>query len=203
MGPSCRLCRREGQKLMLKGERCRSEKCAYDRRPFPPGMRSVKRRKSSSEYTVQLREKQKIKRIYGLLETQFRLYFQRALKRAGVTGENLLRLLEMRLDNVAYRMGFAPSRKSARQMVLHSHFAVNGRTVNIPSYGVRQGDTVQVREGSKNLDIVHGALKSMKDMPDWLTVDKVKLIGTVVREPERASIPMDMNERLVVELYSK
>ncbi len=202
-GSSCRLCRREGQKLMLKGERCKTEKCAYERRPFPPGTRASRRRKSSSEYNLQLREKQKIRRLYGVLERQFRLYFDQAAHVKGVTGENLLRILEMRLDNVVYRMGFAPSRKAARQLVLHNHFVVNGKKVNIPSYRVRPSDIIQVKEKSKNLELIHSALKTMKETPDWLSVDKVKLSGSVIREPERTSMPMDVNEQLVVELYSK
>lgn len=202
-GSSCRLCRREGQKLMLKGERCKTEKCAYERRPFPPGVRASRRRKSSSEYNLQLREKQKIRRLYGVLERQFRLYFDRASHLKGVTGENLLRILELRLDNVVYRMGFAPSRKSARQLVLHNHFLVNGKKVNIPSFHVRTSDVIQVKEKSKNLEIIHTGLKTMKETSEWLSVDKVKLSGTVLREPERTSMPMDVNEQLVVELYSK
>ncbi len=199
----CRLCRREGKKLLLKGDRCLTEKCAFERRPTPPGMRSTKRRKSNSEYDTQLREKQKIRRIYGILENQFRLYFERASKKDGVTGENLLRLLETRLDNVVYRMGFAPSRSSSRQLVLHNHFFVNGKKVNIPSYQLKANDVLQVKDKSKNLDVIHSALKATHELPDWLIVDKVKLSGTVVRMPERKSIPMDVQEQLVVELYSK
>ena len=202
-GPKCRLCRREGTKLMLKGERCATEKCAVDRRPFPPGMRTSKRRRTATEYNNQLREKQKIRRIYGVLEKQFSLYFKAASKGGGVTGENLLQLLEMRLDNIVYRLGFAPSRSSARQLVLHNHFTVNGKKVNIPSYRLKSGDTVQVRQKSANLELIHASLKAMKELPDWLTVDKVKLSGQVVRIPERASIPVNVQEQLVVELYSR
>jgi len=202
-GPSCKLCRREGQKLMLKGDRCKSEKCAMERRPYPPGMRMTKRRRSSSEYNIQLREKQKIKRMYGMMEKQFRLFFQRALRQEGVTGENLLRMLERRLENVIYRMGFAPSRSAARQLVLHNHFLVNNKKINIPSYLVKEGDVVQVKEKSKNLNAIHGALRAMREVPEWLQIDKVKLSGTVLKIPDRLSLPSDIQERLVVELYSK
>jgi small subunit ribosomal protein S4 len=188
---------------MLKGDRCKTEKCAFERRPFAPGMKATKRRKQSSEYDTQLREKQKIRRMYGVLERQFRLYFATAAKTKGVTGENLLRLLETRFDNVVYRMGFAPSRNAARQLVLHNHFTLNGKKVNIPSCRISDGDAIQVKEKSKNLDLVHSALKNMKDTPDWLSVDKVKLCGTMVRQPERTSMPMDVKDQLVVELYSK
>jgi small subunit ribosomal protein S4 len=202
-GPRCRQCRREGVKLLLKGERCKTEKCAVERRPIPPGMKSGRRRRTSSEYNSQLREKQKIRRMYGVLEKQFRLYFAKAAHAEGVTGENLLRLLEMRLDNIIYRMGLAPSRSSARQLVLHNHFTINDRKINIPSCQLKEGDVIQVKEKSKNLGIIHSTLKSVKDLPDWLEIDKVKLTGKVVRVPDRASMPVDVNERLVVELYSK
>jgi small subunit ribosomal protein S4 len=202
-GPACRLCRREGQKLMLKGDRCRSEKCAFERRPFPPGNRGTKRRKTSSEYNTQLREKQKIRRIYGIMERQFRTYFAKAAKATGVTGTTMLRMLEMRIDNVIYRLGFAPSRLAARQLVRHRHFMVNGKKVSIPSYQLREGDVVQVKDASKNLDVIHNALKSVKESPEWLSIDKVKLSGTVLRSPERHQIPSDIREQLVVELYSK
>jgi len=202
-GPRCRQCRREGVKLMLKGERCATEKCAVERRPFPPGMRVSKRRRSATEYNNQLREKQKIRRIYGILEKQFSLYFALASRSSGVTGETLLQLLETRLDNIVYRLGFAPSRSSARQLVLHNHFTVNGKKVNIPSYRVKGGDTVQVRPKSEKLELIHSSLKAMKELPDWLAVDKVKLSGQVVRIPERGSIPVNVQEQLVVELYSR
>jgi small subunit ribosomal protein S4 len=199
----CRLCRREGVKLMLKGERCKSEKCAVERRAYPPGMRMTKRRRSSSEYNVQLREKQKMRRIYGVLERQFHTYFVKAAKKQGVTGENLLRLLELRFDNVVYRLGFAPSRSAARLLTLHNHFSINNKKVNIPSYQLKEGDIVQVHASSKNLETIHSSLKSAKEIPEWLAVDKVKLTGTVVRIPVRADIPIDVQEHLVVELYSK
>ncbi|MBD3344879.1 MAG: 30S ribosomal protein S4 [Chitinivibrionales bacterium] len=202
-GPRCRQCRREGQKLMLKGERCKTEKCAFERRPFPPGMRTKKRRRTSSEYDQQLREKQKIRRMYGVLEKQFRLYFKHAARREGVTGENLLRILEMRLDNVVYRMGFSPSRSSARQLVLHNHFLVNNKKVNIPSCQLKEGDVVLAQEKSKSLDTIHNALRITKDIPEWVSIDKVKLSGTVLREPDRSHMPADVQEQLVVELYSK
>jgi small subunit ribosomal protein S4 len=168
-------------------------------------MRMTKRRRASSEYNVQLREKQKMRRIYGVLERQFHTYFVKASQKQGVTGENLLRLLEleMRLDNVAFRLGFAPSRSAARLLSLHNHFTVNNKKVNIPSYQVKAGDIVQVREKSKNLNIIHSSLKSAKEIPEWLSVDKVKLAGTVVRIPDRADMPVDVQEHLVVELYSK
>ena len=188
---------------MLKGERCRTEKCAMERRPYPPGMRMSKRRRSTSEYNMQLREKQKIKRIYGVLEKQFRLYFQKAARLSGVTGENLLTILERRLENVVYRMGFAGSRNAARQLVRHNHFMINSNKVNIPSYQVNEGDVIQVKEKSKTLDAIHRSLKSVKDVPDWIEIDKVKLAGTVLKIPDRSSIPVDVQEQLVVELYSK
>ena len=202
-GPKCRQCRREGVKLMLKGERCSTEKCAVERRPFPPGARTSKRRRSATEYNNQLREKQKIRRIYGVLEKQFRLYFQTASRLSGVTGENLLQLLETRFDNIVYRLGFAPSRSAARQLVLHNHFTVNGKKVNIPSYRVKANDIIQVRQKSANLALIHSSLKAMKECPDWLSVDKVKLAGQVIRVPERGSIPENVQEQLVVELYSR
>jgi small subunit ribosomal protein S4 len=201
--PRCRQCRREGVKLMLKGERCKSENCAVERRPFPPGMRVSKRRRTSTEYNLQLREKQKIRRIYGVLEKQFELYFGTAARSSGVTGEKLLQILEMRLDNIIYRLGLAPSRSSARLLVLHNHFRVNGKKINIPSYQVKAGDTIQVREKSKNLEIIHSSLKALRDIPEWLTIDKVKLEGSVIRVPERAAIPVNVQEQLVVELYSR
>jgi len=203
-GPVCRLCRREGTKLMLKGERCKSEKCALERRAYPPGLRSMKRRRSvSTEYNLQLREKQKIRRIYGVLEKQFRLYFKEAVRLDGVTGENLLCLLETRLDNAVFRLGFAPSRIAARQLVRHNHVTINGKKTNIPSIQIHEGDVIQVKEKSKNIEMIHSSLKSMRDVPEWLSVDKVKLTGNVLRKPERSDISADIQEQLVVELYSK
>ncbi|MBN2037124.1 MAG: 30S ribosomal protein S4 [Chitinispirillaceae bacterium] len=202
-GPRCKLCRREGVKLMLRGERCASEKCAMERRPFPPGVRSIKRRRTSTEYNSQLREKQKIRRIYGVLERQFARYFTMAAKSKGVTGERLLQMLELRFDNIVYRLGFAPSRQSARELVSHNHFMINGKKVTIANYQLKPGDVVQVRDSSKTIETIHSALKNARDMPDWLSVDKVKLEGTVIRVPDRASIPVNVQEQLVVELYSR
>jgi len=202
-GPRCRQCRREGMKLMLKGERCKSENCAVEKRPFPPGMRVSKRRRAATEYNLQLREKQKIRRIYGVLESQFEKYFHSATKTTGVTGERLLQILEMRLDNIIYRLGFASSRSSARQLVLHNHFRINGKKVNIPSYQLKPNDTIQVREKSKSMESIHSSLKSLRDIPEWLSVDKVKLEGSVIRIPERSAIPVNVQEQLVVELYSR
>ena len=204
-GPSCKLCRREGMKLFLKGERCHMDKCSFDRRSYAPGMHGQNMRRKPSEYALQLREKQKTKRIYGVLENQFRTYYSKAARRKGVTGELLLQMLECRLDNMIYRLGFAPSRKSARQLVRHRHIAVNGRTVDIPSFQVSPGDTVQVREKSRQLQLVHDALKRTGDAGQsaWLSVDKVNLSGTLVEYPKRDDIPTPVEEQLIVELYSK
>jgi small subunit ribosomal protein S4 len=203
--PSCRLCRRERQKLFLKGTKCFTEKCPVERRGFPPGQHGQSRRTKISEYGVQLREKQKIRRSYGLMETQFRNTFVKALKQTGRTGDTLVKLLERRLDNVIYRLGFAPSRKAARQMVAHGHFLVNGRPVDIPSYLLRAGDTVTVRDKSKQLEVIHASMKRMKDnaMLPWLSLDKAAMAGTFLNVPERADIPLNADEQLVVELYSK
>ncbi len=203
-GPVCKLCRREKQKLFLKGSKCYSEKCPLEIKNYPPGQHGTGRRMKFSEYGVQLREKQKIKRIYGVLETPFRNYFAKANRQKGPTGENLIKLLERRLDNVVYRLGFAPSRKAARQLVLHRHFLVNGKLVNIPSYLLRPGDVVSVRENSKKLDIIHDQLRRVKDNPyPWLSVNKAELSGSFNEIPEREDIPVNVNEQLVVELYSK
>jgi small subunit ribosomal protein S4 len=203
--PSCRLCRRERQKLFLKGTKCFTEKCPVERRAFPPGQHGQSRRTKISEYGVQLREKQKIRRMYGLMEGQFHNYFEKALKQTGRTGENLVKLLERRLDNVVYRLGFAPSRKTARQLITHGHFLVNNKPVDIPSYQLRPGDLVGVREKSRNIDIVHASMKRMKDnaMLPWLSLDKAGMIGTFLDVPGRADIPLNADEQLVVELYSK
>jgi small subunit ribosomal protein S4 len=203
--PSCRLCRRERQKLFLKGTKCFTEKCPVERRGFPPGQHGQSRRTKISEYGVQLREKQKVRRTYGLLETQFRNTFARALKQTGRTGETLVKLLERRLDNVVYRLGFAPSRKAARQLITHGHFMVNARPVDIPSYLVRPGDTIQVREKSKKMEVLHASVKRVKDtaMLPWLTLDKGTMTGTFLHVPERADIPLNADEQLIVELYSK
>ncbi len=204
-GSVCRLCRREGEKLYLKGSRCYSEKCAIERRNFPPGQHGFGMRRKISDYGVQLREKQKVKRIYGLLEKQFHGYYVKATRQLGVTGENLLVLLESRLDNTVYRLGFAPSRKSARQLVRHRHFMVNGRITDIPSYQLKPGDVIKVREKSKSLDIIHMALRDSERMVDlpWLSLNKANLEGQITERPKREDIPLTVKEQLIVELYSK
>lgn len=203
--PSCRLCRRERQKLFLKGTKCFTEKCPVERRAFPPGQHGQSRRTKISEYGIQLREKQKIRRTYGLMEGQFHNYFEKALKQTGRTGENLVKLLERRLDNVVYRLGFAPSRKTARQLITHGHFLVNAKPVDIPSFQLKAGDTVAVREKSRTIEIVHSSMKRMKDnaMLPWLSLDKAGMVGTFLDVPGRADIPLNADEQLVVELYSK
>jgi small subunit ribosomal protein S4 len=204
-GPVCRLCRREGEKLFLKGERCQTEKCAIERRAYAPGQHGRDRRLRITPYGLQLREKQKARRIYGIMERQFRNYFQAAARMPGVTGENLLRILESRLDNLVYRMGFAPSRKSARQLVLHGHFTVNGRKVSVPSYQARPGDVVSVREDSRNLPLIQGTIESRggRDLPDWLESNTRTLKGRFLRLPSRDAIPTTIQENMIVELYSK
>jgi small subunit ribosomal protein S4 len=200
----CKLCRRERQKLFLKGQKCFTEKCPIETKNYPPGQHGLNRRSKVSEYGIQLREKQKIKRIYGLLETQFRNYFDKANKQKGITGENLVKLLESRFDNVIYRLGFAASRKQARQLIRHRHFMINDRLVDIPSYTLSAGDVLKLRDKSKKLDTIHSSLKRVKDSTySWLTVDKANLLGTFVQVPEREDIPLNANEQLVVELYSK
>lgn len=203
-GSVCRLCRRENQKLFLKGDRCFTDKCAFERRGYPPGQHGQGRIKFS-EYGLQLREKQKIKRIYGLMEKQFRSVFVRAETSKGVTGHNLLSFLERRLDNVIYRSGFANSRSEARQLVRHGHFSVNGKRVNIPSYLVGKGDKVELREGSKNVARVHGALEAVKrrEIPQWLELDSTTLQARIRDLPTRDDVTAPMEERLVIELYSK
>jgi len=202
---SCKLCRREKQKLFLKGTKCYTEKCPIERRNYAPGQHGQSRRSRISEYGIQLREKQKVRRQYGLLEAQFRNYFERASKATGKTGDMLVKTLERRFDNVLYRIGLAPSRKSARQLVLHRHFLVNNKIVDIPSYLLNPGDVVQVREKSKKLEIIHASMKRMKDnaMLPWLSLDKASMTGTFLNVPERADIPLNANEQLIVELYSK
>jgi small subunit ribosomal protein S4 len=200
----CKLCRREKQKLFLKGQKCYTEKCPIENKNYPPGQHGLNRRTKISEYGVQLREKQKIKRSYGLLETQFENYFEKANKQKGITGDNLIKLLERRFDNVIYRLGFASSRKQARQLIKHRHFEVNDRLVDIPSFLLTTGDIVKVRDKSKKLDAIHDSLKRVKDNTyAWLTVDKASLSGTFLQVPERAEVPLNANEQLVVELYSK
>jgi small subunit ribosomal protein S4 len=200
----CRLCRREGMKLYLKGSRCYTKKCAFERRPSPPGQHGVRRRKVG-DFGMQLREKQKVRRVYGVLERQFKNYFDTAEGRPGVTGENLLRMLELRLDNVVFRIGFASSRAAARQLVSHGHFAVNGRPTDVPSYQLKPGDTVSVRESRAG----RGPFKTAKDTlrshqaPEWLRLDAAKLGGTIVELPRRDQMPPELNEQLVVEYYSR
>jgi small subunit ribosomal protein S4 len=203
-GAVCRLCRREGLKLFLKGERCYTDKCAIERRNYPPGQHGQARPKFS-EYSIQLREKQKLRRIYGVLEGQFRRYFKMADRAKGVTGDTLLQLLERRLDNMAYRMGFATSRSEGRQLVRHGHFTVNGRKVNIPSYLVKPGDIVAVTEKSQKVTRIQEALElaQRRGVPDWLEVTSEQFSGRVKALPTRADLTMPINEKLVVELYSK
>jgi small subunit ribosomal protein S4 len=203
-GPSCRLCRRENIELFLKGERCYTDKCAIKRRNYPPGQHGQGRIKVSN-YGVQLREKQKVRRIYGILEKQFRGYFEEADRMKGVTGENLLFLLERRLDNTVYRLGFASSRTEARILVRHCHFTVNGNKVNIPSYQVRVGDVVELREKSRKVACVNESLEAVvrRGIPQWLELDKVAFKGVIKSLPAREDITAPIQEQLIVELYSK
>lgn len=203
-GSKCRLCRREGQKLFLKGEKCFTSKCAIENRSFPPGQHG-QRRGRLTDYAVQLREKQKLRRVYGVLENQFRSYYKVADRRKGSTGENLLRLLESRLDNVVYRMGLGASRAEARQLVRHNAIRVNGGRVNIPSYQVRPNDVISVSETGKNQLRVKAALQfaQQREFADWLDVDVEKMQGIFTAYPERSDLPAEINEHLVVELYSK
>jgi len=200
----CRLCRRENLKLFLKGERCYTEKCGIDRRNYPPGQHGQNRRKFS-DYGAQLREKQKVKRLYGILENQFRNIFKEADRQKGITGEILLSLLERRLDNAVYRLGFANSRNEARQLVMHSHFLVNQTKVNIPSYLVKPGDVIQLREKSKKVVRILEALEGVarRGVPQWLELDKEQLKGSVKGLPTREDITIPIQEKLIVELYSK
>lgn len=202
---SCKLCRRERTKLFLKGVKCFTDKCPIESRNYPPGQHGMSKRPRTSDYLVQLREKQKIRKTYGLLEKQFRGYFAEAAKRKGITGENLVKILESRFDNTLYRIGLAPSRKAARQLILHKHLTVNGNIVNIPSYMLKAGDVLHVREKSRKLPAFHDAMKRMKDnmIPSWLNLDKATMAGTFLHIPERTEVPFIGNEQLVVELYSK
>ncbi|MBK6488586.1 MAG: 30S ribosomal protein S4 [Gemmatimonadetes bacterium] len=206
-GPSCRQCRREGTKLFLKGTKCFTEKCPVERRPYPPGQhgQSQSRRRKSSEYSKQLREKQKIKRMYGVSESQFRNTFEKVSKLPGITGHNLLAALESRLDNLVYRMGFAPSRKSARQLIRHRHLEINGKIVDIPSYAVAPGQEVRVRTKSREMILVQGAMEQSTRgaSPSWLAVDRDTYSGRMLERPSRPNIPIAAQEQLVVELYSK
>ncbi|MBE6555684.1 MAG: 30S ribosomal protein S4 [Ruminococcaceae bacterium] len=203
-GPVCRLCRREGTKLFLKGERCMTGKCAIDRRSTAPGQHGAANKKAK-EYGTQLREKQKTRRYYGVLERQFENYFAEAERQSGMTGENLLVLLERRLDNVVYRMGMAESRKEARQLVLHGHFTLNGKKVTIPSISVKVGDVIAVKEGSRDSAKIKGLMEGVasKLNPKWLEVNKEAVVAKVVALPAREDIDFDFNEQLIVELYSK
>lgn len=204
-GADCKLCRRESMKLFLKGIKCNTDKCPFEKKGYAPGQHGRTRRFKQSEYAVQLREKQKVKRIYGLLERQFHIYFEKAERLKGITGENLLRLLECRLDNIVYRLGLAPSRNSARQLVRHRHFMVNGKLVDIPSFQLKAGDEIRVREGSRQMETIHGAMKRVRDgkMVSWLSLDKAGMQGTLLEIPARDAIPVNVNEKFVVELYSK
>jgi small subunit ribosomal protein S4 len=200
----CRLCRREGLKLFLKGSRCYTKKCSFERRPSPPGQHGVRRRKVG-DYGLQLREKQKVRRVYGVLEKQFRNYYLEATHHSGVTGEYLLRSLELRLDNVAFRLGMAPSRAAARQIVAHGHLAVNGVPSNVPSYRLKVGDRVEVRESHRNRELFKTVRETLSSHqpPDWLSLDPANLAGSVIAVPRRDQMPLEFNEQLVVEYYSR
>lgn len=202
---NCKLCRRERQKLFLKGTKCLSAKCPIEKRNYPPGAHGQSRRQKISEYGIQMREKQKVRRIYGLNEKQFHTYFEKASHQKGITGENLVKMLERRFDNTLFRLGLAPSRKAARQLILHKHFTVNGGAVNIPSFLLAPGDVVQVVNRSKKLEMIHDSMKRVRDnqMLPWLSLDKANLSGTFLQIPERTDVPLQANEQLIVELYSK
>ena len=204
-GPVCRLCRRERMKLFLKGDRCFKEKCAVERRNFPPGQHGTRRGRRTLGYGLQLREKQKVKRIYGVLEDQFRGYFEEAERTRGITGVTLLQLLERRLDNVAYSLGFAASRAQARQFVRHGHVTVDGRKITIPSYQVRTGQVVAVREGSRKNPLIRSSVETARGrgVPDWLELDAENTTGKVLRLPVREDIKLPIQEQLIVELYSR
>ncbi len=201
-GPSCRLCRREGQKLFLKGERCYSTKCAIDKRNYAPGQHGQGRKKVS-DYGLQLREKQKAKRFYGVLESQFKQYFEKAARKPGITGDNLLVMLETRLDNVVFRMGLAASRKEARQLIRHGHFTINGKKVDIPSLMISEGDVIKVKENSVNSPKFKEIKEAAVNAPEWVSVDFEKLEGKIVSYPTRQDIDIPIEEHLIVELYSK
>lgn len=200
----CRRCRREGTKVFLKGDRCYTDKCPFERRPYPPGQHG-RRRKKSSDYESQLREKQKVRQMYGIMEKQFHTYFEKAEAQKGVTGMNLLRLLEMRLDNIVYRLGFSNSRDQARQLVLHGHFRVGGKKVDVPSYQVKAGDEITVREKSKKILVIQDAQEviARRGCPEWLELDSENLKGMIKDVPAREDITFPINENLIVELYSK
>jgi len=204
-GAVCRLCRREDMKLFLKGERCYTDKCGYERRAYPPGQHGQSRRRKRSDYGEQLREKQKVKRIYGIAEKQFRGYYYTALRTKGVSGHTLIQLLERRLDNVVYRMGFASDHAEARQLVRHGHFTVNGKKVNIPSYLVRARDIVQVRESSQKMARINEALAAVdrRGVPQWIQMDKDNFRGAIAQLPSREDVTLPIREQLIIELYSK
>jgi small subunit ribosomal protein S4 len=204
IGALCRICRREGEKLFLKGDRCYTEKCAVERRKYPPGQHGQGYRKLS-DYGFQLREKQKVRKIYGLLERQFRKYFYEAERRKGITGEVLLQLVESRLDNIIYRMGFAPNRRGARQLISHGHILVSGKEVNLPSYTVKEGDLVSIKESSRDIPEVVDSLSKVehRGIPAWVEVDSVNLSGKVLHIPSRDEIQLPAQEQLIVEFYSK
>lgn len=204
-GPVCKLCRREGEKLFLKGNRCATIKCSFEKKSYAPGQHGASQRTKISEYGVQLREKQKVRKIYGILEKQFRNYFHNAERLKGVTGENLLKLLESRFDNTIFRLGFAQSRNQARQLILHRHFFINGKLVDIPSYLLKPGDIITVKEKSRRLIVVHESMQRVRDedMYPWLTLDKAKMEGSFKEIPNRSDIPVQVQENLIVELYSK
>ncbi|MDP7076927.1 MAG: 30S ribosomal protein S4 [Desulfobacterales bacterium] len=203
--PRCRLCRRENLKLFLKGDRCYSDKCAFDRRGYPPGQHGQRRGRKISGYGIQLREKQKVKRMYGLSEKQFHLFFEKADRKKGITGTNLLVFLERRLDNVVYRLGFVNSRAQGRQLVRHQHFSVNGKKVNIPSYLIKIGDVVEIREKSRKVKTIEDSLDAVvrRGVPQWLELEKKDLKGIVKGFPIREDLTMPIQEQLIVELYSK
>jgi small subunit ribosomal protein S4 len=204
-GSVCRICRRENLKLFLKGDRCYSDKCAFDRRGYPPGQHGQRRGRKTSDYGIQLREKQKVKRMYGLSEKQFHLFFERADNQKGITGTNLLVFLERRLDNVVYRLGFVNSRAQGRHFVRHNHFLINGKKVNIPSYLIKIGDVVEVREKSRKIQILEDALAAVvrRGIPQWLDLEKETMKGMIKEFPSREDITTPIQEQLIVELYSK
>ena len=204
-GSSCRQCRRENLKLFLKGDRCYGDKCAFERRPYAPGQHGQRRSGKISDYQLQLREKQKVKRIYGALEGQFRRYYYQAEKEKGITGINLLLILECRLDNIVYKMGFASSRRQARQLVRHNHFLVNNKKVNIPSYQVKPGDIIEVGEGSRKVKNILDAMDTVirRGIPSWISLEKEKFRGILTAVPNREDLTMPIQEQLIVELYSK
>ena len=204
-GAVCRQCRRENIKLFLKGDRCFSDKCSFDRRGYPPGENAQKRGKKISDYGMQLREKQKVKRIYGMSEKQFRLSFKEADRRKGMTGTNLLEILERRLDNVVFRFGLVGSRTQGRHFVRHNHFTVNGKKVNIPSYQIKKGDVIEVKEKSRNVQAIVESLEAVvrRGVPQWLELDKDNFKGTIAGIPVREDITLPIQENLIVELYSK